>query len=122
MKNQRLFLFTVVLLSCAHTEHRRIGKVPPDAIWRGGEDGGNWYKVNKALPGSQFDISIYNDQTGKLEISSIFKLDTPCLDIKLDSVDLLKHIDAFDGKTINLDIISHGKLCRLIPERPYIRN
>jgi hypothetical protein len=121
-KNQRLVLFTLVLLSCARTEHRRMGKVPPDAIWIGGKDGGIWYKVNKALPDNQFDISVYNDQNGELEISSIFKLDTTCLDVKLDSVDLLKHIDAFDGEAINLDINSHSKLCMMIPEQSNIKN
>ena len=110
------FLFIIVLQSCSHTEHRRIGQVPPDAIWVGGQDGGSWFKVNQVLPNSQFKISVYNDQNGQLLITSVFKMDTTCVGVNLDSADLLKHINAFDGTRVLLNIDNHGISCSLVPE------
>ena len=48
--------------------------IPPEAVWAGGIDGGEWILCVPAAPASRYGCRIYNDYTGTLEASGDFVL------------------------------------------------
>jgi hypothetical protein len=70
-----LIAVSVATLSCGGREHVRPDGVPPNAVWAGGVDGGNWITCS-ANAGNGFNQCIvYHDFTGEVRLSGEFALE-----------------------------------------------
>jgi len=116
-KTLSLLISISLFTSCntnSTTEPERVNGIPDDAFWVGGADGGQWYVIKGIEKESlTADISIYNDNTGDLEVDRRFTLS--CNSAYAFNIENLKNeINAFDGETI---ILSHvdkeGRNCIL---------
>jgi hypothetical protein len=115
------FLIIVAIAYFVFFDHKknyapkRLSTIPKSATWFGGPDGGSWILLKKIMPGKVFEINIYNEDTGLQESNTDFKLSPNCNLEELDSVTILKNIEAYDGKDIILKINADGKHCFLTP-------
>ncbi len=109
MSNYTKLLSTLalfILISCEFSnktsEPKRLYGIPMDAFWVGSHDGGNWYSIKDIHPHKNMAyISIYNDQTGELDVAKKFML--ICQIDNMEFIkDLKKEIVSFDGKHIHL--------------------
>jgi hypothetical protein len=95
----------------------RLPNIPKNATWIGGSDGGSWLEIINTINDTAFNIRIYNDENGRLDIDTIFSLTPDCSVKKVDSTSLLNAIDGFDGEEIILSIKGNGgKKCALVPQ------
>jgi len=94
----------------------RPKNVPDSAQWVGGVDGGNWYRIKKVLSANTFEINVYNESSGELEIDTTFILNTDCTFKSIDSITLAKSINGYDGEKILLLLPEKGKKCFLMPQ------
>lgn len=76
----------------------RLSKIPQDAFWVGGIDGGQWYLVNSIDKTDKIiHFKIYNDYNGDLLVDKKFKLNCDNnTEIKWDNIK--EQINAFDGQ------------------------
>jgi hypothetical protein len=75
----------------------RHAKVPPEAVWSGGADGGAWIACTGPIA-SAYDCKVFHDFTGELEVSGRFAYVGPGSPPDARSLDL----NGFDGTTIFL--------------------
>jgi hypothetical protein len=75
----------------------RHAKVPADAVWSGGADGGAWIACAGPIARA-YDCKVFHDLTGELEISGRFAYMGPGSPPDARSLDL----NGFDGTTIFL--------------------
>ena len=107
MKKIALIAFLFLLVSCNKNQKEtyqpdKLKRIPENAFWIGGSDGGNWYVVeNVNSHKNNTKISIYNDQTGELILSRKFMI--ICYTDNLHFIgDLKTQILSFDGDKIQL--------------------
>jgi len=62
-------------LSCAGRTHPRPEGVPPDAVWAGGVDGGNWITCTANAKDDFNQCTVYHDYTGEVRLSAEFVLE-----------------------------------------------
>lgn len=87
----------------------RASGVPPDAVWAGGADGGDWLRCRAAnAQGTRFRCEIYHDFTGELEVDGHFALAPGISDTS--PVDWTT-FEFFDGRTV---FLPKGR--RLVPD------
>lgn len=97
-----------MLIGCGNEPvHRRPNKVPKDAFWVGGFDGGNWYLTENLNPHNKtVHFKIYNDYNGNLDVEGVFILHCDSkTEIKWEN--LIEEINLFDGEVITLK--NHNK-------------
>ena len=107
-----LLLFLAYYFFYSHTIKRpeRLPNIPKSTNWVGGIDGGNWYQISKVLSKNTFKIKIYNGGgSGELLIDTIFILNHDCIIENIDSVNLIKGFNYFDGRKIGLLLPDIGK-------------
>ena len=94
-----------------HTPER-VGKIPKEAFWVGGIDGGQWYLTETIdAKGKTIHFKIYNDYNGNLETDKIFKLNCDN-DASIKWENIKEQINSFDGRKIFLTTINNdGKYC-----------
>jgi hypothetical protein len=105
-----------IALSSRSQGPKRFSNLPAKAVWIGGTDGGAWFQVEKVLSGRAFRIKIFNDENGSLLTDSTFTLNAGCAITKIESADLMKAINGYDGNKILLAIPEKGNKCYLKPQ------
>jgi hypothetical protein len=88
--------------------------VPKNAEWAGGSEGGNWYEIARVISKTAFKIRIYSDQDGVLEADTTFTLSGDCGIGELDSSELRRSINGYDGARILLRFREQAKGCSLV--------
>lgn len=112
-----ILIFIYLSTSCNtidKSEPEKVKGIPDNAFWVGGVDDGQWYVIKEIERQSlTADISIYNDNTGDLEVHRRFTL--ICNSASTFNIDNLKNeIDSFDGETIVLKRVDRdGRNCIL---------
>lgn len=113
-------LITIYYFFADRTSNARSPKrplnIPEHAEWIGGTDGGDWYEIVKVTSSNSFRIKIYGENSGELEMDAIFRLNTSCIFKQLDSISVVKNINAFDGQKILLTLPGAEEACFLEPE------
>lgn len=61
-------------LGCSQPTHTRPTGVPPDAVWAGGVDGGNWITCTIADHPVFNHCIVYHDFTGDVRLAGNFQL------------------------------------------------
>jgi hypothetical protein len=111
-------IIILIISSCSNRNQEtsdpvRLNRIPENAFWIGGVDGGNWYSVlDINSHRNTANIQIYNDQDGSLIISKRFILVCPIRNPTWIS-NLKEVIVSFDGEKIYLKSDAHKKLCYL---------
>jgi hypothetical protein len=120
MKNYFIiFITTILIVRCNESRLQEVKlperpeKVPQNAHWVGGVDGGNWYSISKVLANDTFELKIYNDFSGALDADTMFILNPDCTIRKIDSITLLKSISGYDGEKIWLNFPGKDSKCFL---------
>lgn len=93
---------------------KRLPNIPKQAEWVGGVDGGNWYQIIKVISKNTFNIKIYNEKTGEIEIDAVFILNPDCPFKEIDSTLLIRSINGYDGEKIIVNLPEKGSQCSLI--------
>jgi hypothetical protein len=113
-----------VLSGCAATATtdcpppRRPGRVPPEAVWKGSCDGGNWVEL-VATQGKKMRFRIYEARRGKLLLDADFE-HRDCNGWRLTDSDWAEHVQSF-GYALELapeSDTTRGPRCRLEPVYP----
>ncbi len=108
--------FVILASSCSqrskqHTHHKNI---PEQAFWVGDERKGYWYLVNNIHPHkNSADITIYNEDDGKVIVSKNFTLVCEFTDEVTLIEDAKMQIVSFDGKAIKFKSIDGETPCYL---------
>lgn len=90
-----LFTFTFSLCDNKSNNHSKPKKIPKNAIWKGGVDGGCWFILNKVTQNNLF-ATIYHENGEIWQKGSFMKIGK----CKADSVEILSNITSFDGINI----------------------
>lgn len=96
--------------------HRKVGQIPVDAAWAGGVDGGSWFKIKKVLGEHTFEMQVFNESTGEIEVDTVFRLNDDCVAKNIDSLFVIRNLDSYDGNRIFLTGQRKGKSCFLAPK------
>lgn len=93
----------------AKDEHKRPKGVPLSTFWKGGNDGGQWYKISDidSIRETAHFI-IYNDYDGSIESNKTFILNCS-RNIPFHWQKIPDYIEGYDGKRILLNQISLDK-------------
>ena len=113
MKRKLVLILALIFFSCKYSEIEipiKPDRIPDNAFWVGGLDGGNWYSVKHInMHANIAAISIYQEN-GDLIISKKFFV--MCFeDNQTFITDLKNQIEAFDGNKILLKPKSNKKSC-----------
>lgn len=92
----------------------RLSTIPTNTQWVGGADGGNWYQIKKVWSPNDFSIAIYNENTGEIEVDTIFTISPDCKIKAIDSLSLIQSFNFFDGNKISIILKETGERCFLI--------
>ncbi|SFF37432.1 hypothetical protein [Thermoflexibacter ruber] len=115
----KLLIFSLLYLLCISCESNspdkvvRHEKIPKEAKWYGGSDGGDWIYVRKKIAKNTFLIEVYNDYTGELIVTGNFTICKYCDFVDLQVKDLLTLIAFYDGEEILLSSYFGDKSCFL---------
>jgi hypothetical protein len=107
--NTLVLTVCILFASCFGNEHRypppvKQEDIPDETFWVGGANGGNWYLVESVDKlRKEAVIDVYNDQSGELVVSKVFKVDCSNED-GIDWNNLKDQIQSFDGNKIKLEI------------------
>lgn len=118
MKKLVIYLLAIVWLlapACkSNTIPKKPAKVPEQANWLGGVDGGIWILPKEKIKTGEYLISIYTD-AGNLWVEDTFKIEGKCLPQLIDTANIFNLMSSFDGKDIILKIKTPGENynCRL---------
>jgi len=125
MKN--ILLITVLvttsfvgLYSChnkSESAPNRPNNVPSEAVWAGGVDGGYWFVVTGSSENNTFDIKIYNEYSGEVDVQESFVLNDNCTIKQMDSAMLVRNIRWYNGEEIFLKLDDSDSDCSLIPRK-----
>jgi hypothetical protein len=78
----------------------RPSRVPANAVWSGGPDGGRYYLMSPARADGTYPLKVYNDWTGDIEFSGLVRLDKPSSSpIRVNDA---KTFDVWDGSKLHL--------------------
>lgn len=93
----------------------RHASIPPDATWAGGIDGGYWFLVTSSSGANTFNIKIYNEHSGEIDVQNSFVLNSNCAIKQIDSATLVQNIAWFNGEEIFLKLNDKDPTCSLTP-------
>lgn len=124
MKSKTIIALSIVLITILFMVNyftnpvtkppKRLPNIPKQAEWVGGVDGGNWYQIIKVISKNTFNIKIYNEKTGEIEIDAVFILNPDCPFKEIDSTLLIRSINGYDGEKIIVNLPEKGSQCSLI--------
>ena len=107
------FLFFFIKTNSDYSIPTRPSKVPYDAIWKGGKDGGFWFSyVNQS--NELIRLQIFNDYNGTMLLDANFKPAKDCQLPKGKAV--MNEINYYDFQKIVLN-----NNCELRPILPYFK-
>jgi hypothetical protein len=124
MKSKTIIVLFIVLITILFVVNyftdsvtkppKRLANIPKQAEWVGGVDGGNWYQIKKVISKNTFNIKVYNEKTGEIEVDAVFVLNPNCPFKEIDSMLLIKSINGYDGEKILVSLPDKGRQCSLI--------
>lgn len=107
-----LFFYIKSITDCTIPE--RPSKVPKNAIWKGGKDGGFWFSFVNQQSNELIRLQIFNDYNGKMLLDANFKPEGDCHLPTGKAV--INEINYYDFQKIVLN-----NSCELKPIVPYFK-
>lgn len=87
--------FIILFTGCEPQIKERPAKVPEDAVWKGGVDGGMWIQFN-SVTDSTIEATIYHED-GTYWDQGVFKKSANCI---INKDEIISEITAYDGKRL----------------------
>jgi hypothetical protein len=96
-----VFVASVFFVKNYDKDVQRPSKIPADAVWVGGPDGGSYYRCSENN-NSRVYCDVYNDQNGEVEKSGYVKFTDSANINDYDLNKIYNLISNFDGEYINM--------------------
>lgn len=111
-----ILIFSLLCISCEPNTPDKVvrhEKIPKEAKWYGGADGGFWIYIVQKKSKNTFFIKVYDEYTGDLEIGDSFTICKYCSFVDLEMANLDTLIKGYDGREIHLALYIENKSCFL---------
>lgn len=112
----KILIFSLFCISCepnAPDKAVRHEKIPKQAKWYGGADGGFWIYIVQKKSKNTFFVKVYDEYTGDLEIGDNFFICKACNFVDLEIANLDTLIQGYDGRDIHLSLYIENRGCFL---------